>query len=164
MGGMAVVGAGPLAITATSAGVAVARTAPAQPHRSHVPSVAPAQPGHAGAATSRPRTRSGDPRATGSPSGGGDIASPPASKTQPAVDKPLPTDAATAVPTAPVPGRLPNLLPTSLPTSLPRLLPTHLPTILPTVHLPVPTPSLSVSVPLLPLPLPLPQPGTLLGH
>jgi len=144
--GMAIVGAGALAITATSAGVAVARNGPAHPHRTLVPSVAPSQPGAADPATTTPASRSGDPRVTGSQSNGGEVASPPPTKTQSTIDKPLPSNAPTLVPTVSVPVPLPTSLPTTLPT---------LPTVLP-------SPSISVSVPSLPLPLP--GQSTLLGH
>ena len=68
---MAIVGAGAVAITATSAGVAVARNAPSQPHRTHVPAVGPRVPGSASGATAAPTSRAGNPRATGGQSGGG---------------------------------------------------------------------------------------------
>jgi len=141
--GMAIVGAGALAITATSAGVAVARNAPSPPHGGHVPAVAPARPGGAGTGTGTvgPRSRSGDPRVTGSQAGGGAVASPPADKTQSTVGKPLPTNATTAAPTLSVPVQLPTTPPTTLPTSLPTS-PVQLPT-----RLPLPTPSVSLSVP-----------------
>jgi hypothetical protein len=147
---VAIVGAGAVAITATSAGVAVARSAPSQPHRSNVPSVAPRHPGGGDEATAAPHSqsgsRSGDPRVTGSQSSGAETASPPPSKTQSVGGKPLPTDAPTAVPTLSGPVQFP----TSLPTHVPTILPTGLP-----VHLPVPAPSISVSVP---------TQGPLLGH
>ena len=85
--GMAIVGAGAIAITATSAGVAVARSVPSQPHGTHAPAVGPRQPGGGSGATSAPTSRSGDPRATGGPSGSGANASTP-----PPMPVPLPSN------------------------------------------------------------------------
>jgi hypothetical protein len=145
--GMAVVGAGAIAITATSAGVAVARTAPSQPHGTQAPAVAPRLPGSGpGSVTKPPRSRSGDPRVTGSHAGGGAATNPP-TRTQSTVGKPLPND-----------------VPTSVPVPLPSSVPIPLPTSLPALHRPLPTPTVSMPVSFTAAPLPLPTVGALLGH
>lgn len=138
--GMAIVGATALAVTATSAGVAVARSSPSQPHRPPAPTVRTQHPGDV--SPSSPASNRGDGTTTGSLSGGATTASAPPSKTQSAHLSPGPT-AVTAVPTISVPVQVPTSLPTSLPTLLP-----------------LPTPSVRVSVP----PLPLPTGKPLLGH
>ena len=123
--GMAIVGATALAVTATSAGVAVARSSPSQPHRSPVPSVRTQHPGDG--SPSSPASHPGEGTTTGSLTGGATTASAPPSKTQSPHLSPAPTAVPSAVPSISVPVHLPTLPP-------------------------LPLPSISVSVPPLPLP------------
>jgi len=138
--GMAILGATVVAVTATSAGVAVARQAPAQPHRTQNPVVGPQHRG--GPPVKAPSSRPGGDARTGSRSGAAASDSPsPASRLNP------------------VPGAEPSAVPTAVPTIPPPTIsaPVQLPTTLPTL---LPLPSVSVSL----APLPLSDASPLLGR